>query len=67
MTEAGQKIMIHANMTRDMEEFSFTPKIEGSWKKTLSELLEYNLLQSGFDSCEDIGVGVDCQAIIEEE
>lgn len=50
-----------------MEDFSFTPKIEDSWKKALSELLEYNLLQSGFDSYENIGVGDDYQAIIEIE
>ncbi|MDB4055695.1 hypothetical protein N9496_06875 [Akkermansiaceae bacterium] len=66
-TEAGQKVTIHVKSTRDMEDFSLTPKIEDSWKKALSELLEYNLLQSGFDSYENIGVGDDYQAIIEIE
>ena len=66
-TEADQKFTIHVNMTSDMEEFSLTPEPEGSWKKALSELLEYDLLQSGFDSYGDIGVGGVYQAIIVEE
>ncbi|MDB4814760.1 hypothetical protein OAH29_00185 [Akkermansiaceae bacterium] len=65
-TEADQKFTIHVNMTRDMEEHSITPEPEGSWKKALSELLEYDLI-GGFDSYGDIGVGGVYQAIIVEE
>ncbi|MDA7532393.1 hypothetical protein OAK70_02475 [Akkermansiaceae bacterium] len=50
-----------------MEDPSFTPEPEGSWKKALSEFLEYDLLQDGFDSYEGIGVGDKYQAVIDEE
>ncbi len=65
--EAGQKVTIHVHLTRDMEDSSFTPEPEGSWKKALSEFLEYDLLQDGFDSYEGIGVGDEYQAVIDEE
>jgi len=65
--EVGQKFTIHVNLTRGMEDFSFTPEPEALWKKALNEFLEYDLLQNGFDSYEGIGVGDEYQAVIDEK